>query len=195
MSDFVVVTQHPKLLTYVDSLQKKNAEALSFYPRQVFERESSKGRIFLGLLNNEPCGYVYAGAIGQTVKCHQVCIQYDARRLLYGKQLVVILEDYALKGFASEIQLRCGHDLEANKFWESMGYQCIDIQNGGIRRLRKINIWSKQIRPLLFENEPLNPSIGKTDSSVWRKNKKTGLINQFVRGSKLQEYRRLIIDE
>jgi hypothetical protein len=74
-SDFQIVKVHPHLITYVDSLQKKNAEALSFYPKCVFERESEKGRILLGLLNGEPCGYLYVGALGGDVKCHQVCIQ------------------------------------------------------------------------------------------------------------------------
>src|SRR5580698_5019525 len=88
MQDFFVVTQHPELIKYVDYLQKKNAEALSFYPRQVFERESEKGRVFLALLNNQPCGYIYVGAEGMNVRCHQVCIQYDLRRKLYGAMLV-----------------------------------------------------------------------------------------------------------
>jgi hypothetical protein len=34
--DFVVVQQHPDFLLYLDKLQKANAEALSFYPTQVF---------------------------------------------------------------------------------------------------------------------------------------------------------------
>ena len=54
--DFQIVKVHPHLIAYVDSLQKKNAEALSFYPKCVFERESEKGRILLGILNGEPCG-------------------------------------------------------------------------------------------------------------------------------------------
>ena len=85
---FEVVKTHPDLILYVDALQKKNAEALSFYPRAVFEREAKNGRIFLGLLNGEPAGYLYVGATGGDVKCHQVCIQYDARRSLYGAALV-----------------------------------------------------------------------------------------------------------
>ena len=133
--DFVIVKTHPNLLVYVDSLQKKNAEALSFYPKQVFEREAEKGRIFLGLLNGEPCGYIYVGAKGLDVKCHQVCIQYDARRRLYGAALVQALEDYAEKSYS--ITLRCGFDLEANQFWSSEGYRCVDVQDGGIRRMRK----------------------------------------------------------
>ena len=54
MSEFIVVTDHPSLILYIDSLQKKNAESLSFYPRSVFEREKEKGRLFLGLLNGQP---------------------------------------------------------------------------------------------------------------------------------------------
>ena len=88
MTEFVVTTMHPDMLSYIDGLQKKNAEALSFYPTQAFEREIEKGRIYLGLLNGEPCGYIYRGALRGDVRCHQVCIQYDARRRLYGAQIV-----------------------------------------------------------------------------------------------------------
>lgn len=94
--DFVIVREHSNLVTYVDSLQRKNAEALSFYPLSAFEREAAKGRIFLGLLNGEPCGYIYVGAAPGDLKCHQVCIQYDVRRRLYGACLVQAMEDYAL---------------------------------------------------------------------------------------------------
>jgi hypothetical protein len=59
---FTVVQEHLDLLAYVDALQKKNAEALAFYPRVVFEREAARGRLFLGLLHGEPCGYLYVGA-------------------------------------------------------------------------------------------------------------------------------------
>jgi len=126
MDDFVVVTSHSSMVAYVDSLQRQNAEALSFYPRQVFEREQEKGRLFLGLLNGEPCGYLYAGALSdKDVKLHQVCIQYDARRRLYGAAIAAVMEDYAERGKATTITLRCGFDLEANEFWRSLGYVCI----------------------------------------------------------------------
>ena len=39
MTDFVILKEHPSMLQFIDQLQKKNAEALSFYPKQVFERE------------------------------------------------------------------------------------------------------------------------------------------------------------
>ena len=190
-NEFQIVTTHPDLILYVDSLQRKNAEALSFYPKCVFEREQTNGRLFLGLLNGQPCGYIYVGARGHDVKCHQVCIQYDARRRLYGASLVKAMEDYARCAFS--ITLRCGFDLDANNFWRDMGYQCIAIQNGGIRRMRKINVWRKSISRELFLDDAVTPAIGTADASIWRRNKQTGVINQFARGKAMAEYRDAVI--
>lgn len=195
MTDFVVVQEHPSLLSFVDHLQKKNAEALSFYPTQVFEREAEKGRIFLGLLNGEPCGYIYLGAGGIDVKCHQVCIEYDARRRLYGAALATVMEHYAEQHGASSISLRCGFDLDANDFWKSMGYGVIAHQTGGIRRQRTINVWRKQLQPELFAPIHLEPARGKVDARLWAKHKQTGIITQFARGKALKDYRASIIGQ
>jgi GNAT superfamily N-acetyltransferase len=183
------------MIDYIDSLQRKNAECLAFYPRQVFERERERGRLFLAMLNNEPCGYIYAGAKAQDVKCHQVCIQYDARRRLYGAHLVGAVENYAVDGRAASITLRCGFDLEANNFWKTLGYNVIAIRDGGVRRMRKINIWRKQLSPELFETVFLEPAIGTTNASIWRRNKDTSssLVTQFVRGKQLDQYRAKLI--
>lgn len=193
MSDFVVLQEHPSLLVYIDQLQKKNAEQLSFYPKQVFEREQANGRLFLGMLNGQPCGYIYVGAPGVDVKCHQVCIEYDARRRTYGLGLVSVLEQYANDCKASSITLRCGFDLEANEFWRAAGYECISNVVGGIRRNRTINVWRKQLLPELFQTVAIEPARGNTNASVWTKNKHTGLVTQFIRGKRMEEYRAIVI--
>jgi len=194
-SDFVVLQTHPSMIDYVDGLQRKNAESLSFYPRQVFEREQEKGRLFLGMLNGEPCGYLYVGAQGIDVKCHQVCIQYDARRRLYGAAIVAVMEQYASEGRAASITLRCGFDLDANDFWKSVGYSCIAHHLGGVRRMRTINVWRKQLTAELFETLAIEPAQGKTSSTIWRKNKHLGLVTGFSRGQTLKDYRAIVTKE
>jgi GNAT superfamily N-acetyltransferase len=195
MNDFLIIQDHPDMLTYIDMLQKKNAEALSFYPKVVFEREKENGRLFLGLLNGEPCGYIYMGAGGGDVKCHQVCIEYDARRKLYGSMLTIAMEDYAKKHQSNSVTLRCGFDLDANKFWKENGYNVIKIVDGGIRRMRKINVWRKYLKPQLFEDVYLEPSVGKTNASIWRKHKETGIITGFSRGKQINDYRIKLISK
>jgi GNAT superfamily N-acetyltransferase len=191
--NFQIVKVHPELLVYVDHLQKKNAEALSFYPKCVFERESEKGRIFLGLLNGQPAGYLYVGARGNDVKCHQVCMEYDARKRSHGAALVQAMEDYAQGAYS--ITLRCGFDLEANAFWSSLGYNCVAVQNGGIRRMRKINVWRKALGIELFQDIVVQPAAGKADASVWRKNKQTGIVTQFARGKQMRDYRAQVLGD
>lgn len=192
MNDFIVVREHPDMLLYIDQLQKKNAEALSFYPRQVFEREKENGRLFLSLLNGQPCGYIYVGAPEGDLKCHQVCIEYEARRRMYGAMLVVVMEDFAKANYCHTITLRCGFDLEANEFWKSLGYGVVAHRTGGIRRQRTINVWKKQLEARLFEIEYIDAAIGKTSAVFWSKHKQTGLITQFARGKSLADYRAIL---
>lgn len=194
MTDFVVVREHPSLLTYVDALQRKNVDALSFYPKAVFEREAALGRLFLALLNGEPCGYIYTGSgRGGVMRCHQVCIQYDARRRLYGASLVTVMEDHANAIGVSEVALRCGSDLDANVFWREMAYDCIGHQEGGIRRRRVINLWRKAMSPALFENVHIEPSRRPQDARLWAAHKQTGIVTQFSRGKRLRDYRAAIV--
>lgn len=195
MNDFAIVKTHPLMVEYVDSLQRKNVDALSFYPRVVFEREIENGRIFLGLLNGEPCGYIYTGSGSRgNVRCHQVAIEYDVRRRLYGAALVVAMEDYASQVKASEITLRCGFDLDANEFWKSLGYSCVNVVDGGIRRMRRINIWKKFLQPNMFSSLIVEPESGRQDATFWAKHKQTGIVNQFSRGKRLTDYRVLLLN-
>jgi hypothetical protein len=39
----------------------------------------------------------------------------------------------------------------------------------------------------------MEPAVGKTDATIWRKNKKTGLITGFSRGKVLEQYRQIIV--
>jgi hypothetical protein len=61
--------------------------------------------------------------------------------------------------------------------------------------MRTINIWRKQLTPELFENIALEPAIGKTNATVWRKNKTTGIVTGFHRGKQMQQYRAILVDK
>jgi len=195
MIDYKVIKANANHQLFIDDLQTKNAEFLSFYPTQTIKREIDNGRIYIGILNNQPCGYLYCGSMsGENLKIHQAVISYDARLREYGKSLYLNVESDAIQAQCSLITLRCGFDLEANHFWQSLGFQCVSHKNGGIRRNRIINIYMKQIGSLLFDLETTQPKYGKTDASIWRKNKKLGIVSGgFVRGKQLDRYRDLVL--
>jgi hypothetical protein len=77
-----------------------------------------------------------------------------------------------------------------------MGYDCVAHHVGGVRRMRTINVWRKQIVPELFSTLAIEPAAGVVDASMWRRNKQTGTVTQFVRGKAMQAYRaKLIADD
>ena len=192
--DFLVLSEHPSLIDYVDGLQRKNVDALSFYPRrQVFEREQAKGAnaraaerraVRVHLCRGGRQGYKVPSGL------HPIRRTETPLRGRAGAGA----EHYAEEAKAASITLRCGFDLDANEFWKSLGYGVIAIQDGGIRRMRKINVWRKQLSPELFEPIHLEPAKGVQDASVWARNKQTGLVTQFVRGKAMHHYRRVILE-
>jgi len=191
--DFITRPAMLSDLSYIDYLQKKNAEDLAFYPKVVFEREIPIGRIILAEFNAEPCGYLYHGAFWQTCKIHQACIQYDLRGQLYGAALVRDLIALCNAAHTSSITLRCGSYIEANKFWKAMGFYCETVTQGGVRRMRDINAWRLNIQPALFEIS-VDPSNKKKDASIWRKGKGSEKTSGFHRGKAMKQYRDFVID-
>jgi len=178
-------------LTYIDHLQKKNAEELAFYPSVVFEREIPNGRILLAKVNGEPAGYLYHGAIAPLTKIHQACIEYDLRGQLYGAELVRVFVSSVQSCGCASVKLRCGSDIAANGFWRAMGFYCQSVSPGGVRRMRDINEWRKDIHPQLF-TENVEPSAKMKDATLWRKYK-SERKSQFLRGAGLQDYREEIL--
>ena len=193
MTEFTVRPATLSDCGYVDDLQKKNAEELSFYPAAVFEREVKNGRIVLAEINNEPCGYLYHGAFRERLKIHQACIQYDARGVLYGSALVRFLVALAEGCGCLSITLRCGSDIDANALWKAMGFYCQSVTPGGVRRMRDINEWRYDISNQLFQTTA-DASLKKQDASIWR-NRSINLGNQFLRGKALLDYRKKIVEK
>jgi hypothetical protein len=183
-------------LVYIDHLQKKNAEDLSFYPKVVFEREIENQRILLALVNNQHAGYLYHGSIKLDcpLKIHQACIEYDLRGNWYGSALSKRLEDLGAIGGSKCISLRCGSDIAANRFWKLMGFDCVDIVPGGVRRMRDINVWYKQMSFDLFGFEGIEPSTKQKDASVWRKRNKEDGQSSMLRGKALLDYRERLVE-
>jgi hypothetical protein len=186
-------------IKFIDYLQKKNAETLAFYPTQVFEREINKSRILLALVNGEAAGYLYHGSFtaSQNLRIHQACIEYDLRGNWYGAALCKMLEDLSQISGSPGIQLRCGSDIAANQFWKLMGFMCVKIQPGGVRRMRDINVWVKQIGLSLFGYDSIDPSTKEKDCSIWRKGRAKTIDTPnrtMLRGQSLLDYREKIID-
>ncbi len=177
-TDFVVrndaeVARYIPWLNDLYLKEERINESLGFFPTQTYHREAACGRIFVGFLNGQPCGYLYAGAFhaGKDVKIFQACLEFDIRRNLYGSLLVAHLLSLATAAGCTGATLRCGFDLTANTFWEKVGFYVYAYRPGGLRRGRILNCWRTDIGPMLFTFDKLPVMRGERDSKLWRKYK------------------------
>lgn len=127
---------------YAVDLARKNSEAVSFIPTPRLEQYAESGQLMIEAENNDPCGFLVFGNTFPILKIYQACIQYDARRIHHGlnllRRLIIYAEHY---GFTA-ISLYCADDLEANRFWQAAGFQFAGQRLGGQRRGRMHNRWT-----------------------------------------------------
>lgn len=179
-------------LTYIDSLQRKNATALSFYPKTVFERESGAGRVVLNAAESEPIGYCWHGAPDDLFRVHQACIQFDVRGMLHGAEMMRWCEDLARAWGCRAVTLRCAADIEANGFWRALGYACEAIRPGGIRRSRDINCWTLRLTPELFAVPAVEPSTKRMSMAAWTAGRGEMRVSRFHRRGNLLAFRKAV---
>ena len=107
-------------LPYMMGLQRANRESVGGLPAPALQDRIDRGAAFLGLINGDPVSYLLCDLRSGVLRIPQACVQYDARRREYGKQLVSAA--FAYYSPFDEVRLRCAADLEANLFWRSMGF-------------------------------------------------------------------------
>jgi hypothetical protein len=143
--------------SWIIGLMKTDYAALGFIPEPTIKTQYVANERYIIQLDERGrrVGYLLHGAIryGKPVVISQAIIDYDKRRSRYGKMTVDRLVRRAEIRYASCIQLRCASDLEAIYFWQSVGFQIVNIVPGGEKRHRHI---VKFVRPLTL---PLFPEL------------------------------------
>lgn len=147
---------------FIVSLQKANSKSVGFLTYTALCEYFDRRQVWVSRENGDPCGYLLFGSNRcvrpvrdpGVMKIVQACIQYDARRVKHATELVQRLERKAVCEGYERISLWCAEDLEANVFWELMGFNCIGTRIGGVSRgtSRMHNRWVKVLpRPFQMQ--------------------------------------------
>ncbi|MBE0448167.1 MAG: GNAT family N-acetyltransferase [Actinobacteria bacterium] len=112
-------------IEFVRRLMRENYKAVGLIPLGAIVKAYNRSRVFIHVVNGERVGYLLSGPIrrGQDVTIWQICIDKNKRGMGYGKNLFKRFYDFALNAGASGIRLRCADDIQANLFWESLGFK------------------------------------------------------------------------
>lgn len=157
-------------LTYIDRLQRANADDLAFYPLTSLAKAMEDGHVVACEDNGEPAGYLWFGALRShhDVIVYQACVDYDSRRRHLGFGMVAELVSLARAAGCDGIRLKCASSAESNDFWKTAGFTCVGVRSGGIKRGRDLNLYRTDLTvglwtPSAFAVEPSSRPIDLTE--------------------------------
>lgn len=164
------------MLSYIDKLQRENADDLAFYPLSTLEKALESKHVLIAYQNGEPCGYLWFGAVrsGFPITIYQACIDYQARQRHHGFGLVQDLILMGKAGGANAIRLKCASSADSNDFWRAVGFRCVNVTQGGIKRGRDLNHWWTPLTVALITPDELVPSERPIDLTEYQALKRKG---------------------
>ena len=167
-----------RVLSYIDKLQKANADDLAFYPLSTLDKALEANQVLLAYENGEPCGYLWFGAVrmGMPVTIYQACIDYEVRRQAHGHAAVQQLIELGKARGAVAIRLKCASSANSNAFWQAIGFVCTRVSQGGVKRGRLLNHWYAPISASLWVPDAVTPSTLPIDLTAYQKLKREGAV-------------------
>lgn len=148
-------------IKFIDSLRKKEGNALGFIPLDVYisilERcTTGNGKLardrwkYCDILitedNGEQTGYCFVSYSSPIAKIVQIVVRNDARRWHRALLMINKVEKDAISFGKHSIEARVAYDLESNYFWNAIGF---------IPEMQTVSTWlnqreSKSKRPLIL---------------------------------------------
>jgi hypothetical protein len=164
-------------VSYLDKLQRTNADDLAFYPLTSLAKALEDGHVIGCTDNGEPAGYLWFGALvgGRDAIIYQACVDYDSRRRHLGWGMVGELARISTAAGCTGIRLKCASSADSNTFWQAAGFQCTRVTPGGIKRGRDINWYRTALQPGLFTFPDVEPSEKPIDLREYQALKRAGV--------------------
>jgi hypothetical protein len=154
---------------FMDELQKKHAKALGRFPFAQYEGYVKLGAVLVAESGNERVGYIISRdrylKRDELGVIFQLCVKPGLQRKFVGAALVA--EAFLRSAYGCRLYCRwCAQDLEANYFWESLGFVPLAFRAGSDKKRRVHIFWQKRIVEGDVETKWWFPS--KTDNGALR---------------------------
>lgn len=137
-------------LPFLDELQKQHSKALGFFPRAQMEGYVRNGWVLIAedQATRQPVGY--CASRDRYLKrdelgvIYQLCVAPGVQRKLVGASLIKAVFERSAYGCRLYC-CWCAQDLDANHFWESLGFVPIAFRAGSTGKKRVHIFWQKRI--------------------------------------------------
>jgi hypothetical protein len=161
-------------LAFLDQLQKQHGKALGFFPRAQMEGYVENQWVLIAedAATKRPLGY--CASRDRYLKrdelgvIYQLCVSPGYQRGLIGATLIRDVFSRAAYG-CRLFCCWCAQDLDANSFWESLGFVPIAFRGGSGKKKRVHIFWQRRIR----EGDATTPwwFPAKTDQGAMREDR------------------------
>lgn len=126
-------------LDAIKSLVDSHKHELGFVLRPALMQSIDRSEIFVANGGEAVIGVLdYHHRLDQQTTIYHFVVTPQLRRQGIGRRLIEALREEAKEYGKGYILLKCPEDLEANDFYERMGFQLTEIENG---QQRKLNVW------------------------------------------------------
>ena len=125
-------------------LADANRDALGFLPKKKLEEVAQQKRCFVAIDNGTLVGFVIFRhrKIDNQTTLSDICVDTGGRRSGVGSKLIQHLITDCEKRERDFILLKCPEDLDANHFYQRVGFALRNTEKG---KSRKLNIWGMPI--------------------------------------------------
>jgi len=132
-------------LKFIDSLQKKHANAVGFLPKIAIETLVNQGAMRIAGENDDPAGYILSRPrlrwqpLMRSIT--QAAVAMDAQRRHHGLALLSQIASESRAAGLVAIQACCAVGLDSNEFWRAAGFMPIVHMRPQNVRGREIICW------------------------------------------------------
>jgi ribosomal protein S18 acetylase RimI-like enzyme/predicted nucleic acid-binding protein len=143
---------------FVDQAQlaaDSEKDALGFLPERAFKEAADQGKLLVALVRQGDvavyAGHLMHGGVFPQARIFQVYTAPQFRRNGIARRLVEAIVRKAESMQFMSVLAQVADDLEANRFWENVGFETIRTRPGGHTKRRKINVRIRELStPHLF---------------------------------------------
>lgn len=123
--------------------------ALGFLPQVAYVEAAEQEQLLIAVLNRESAseyaGHLLFGFVFPNARIFQTYVRPEFRLCGIGRKLVEALVSRAEKAHFLSIKASVATDLEANRFWEQLGFQLVRSRPGRGKAARTINIRVREL--------------------------------------------------
>lgn len=171
-------------IKFIDELQRKHAKMVGWFPTKQLETNIERGQVLIAECQLAPsdslgakCPVGYVIAHDKYLKREELGIVYQLnvapgkQRGLIGASLIKAVFDRAAYG-CKLFCCWCAQDLEANHFWESIGFVPLAFRTGSRERRKKSGEVTREARTHIFWQRRIRE--GDTETPYWFPSETTG---------------------